>query len=161
MSPEVLRGEELNEKADVYSFAIVCWEIYERKEPFKHHTSYSKFVKAVCDYQERPPLPPDMHCKLKKLISDCWQDNPSLRPSFGEIIQILDDIELNCALGDDIDAQKLWIKIIVKNEAVPFNFFAKRMYHYLGMEPPDTNSIEYQCLQAIIAINDNREESSK
>ena len=31
MSPEVMSGEHFNEKADIYSFGIVLWEILTRK----------------------------------------------------------------------------------------------------------------------------------
>jgi serine/threonine protein kinase len=31
MAPEVLRGEHFDEKADVYSFSIILWEILHRK----------------------------------------------------------------------------------------------------------------------------------
>lgn len=68
MSPEVLRGKPLNEKSDVYSFAIVLWEVMTRKEPFETHDSYNNFVRAVCDKRERPPIPADVPAPIKKLM---------------------------------------------------------------------------------------------
>ena len=47
MSPEVMMGAPFNEKADVYSFGIVLWEILTFTEPFPHHTNVPGFVKAV------------------------------------------------------------------------------------------------------------------
>jgi len=35
MAPEVMAAEIFNEKADVYSFGIVLWEILTRREPFE------------------------------------------------------------------------------------------------------------------------------
>eukprot|EP00897_Mesotaenium_endlicherianum_P003302 jgi/Mesen1/29/ME1078911C05710 len=35
MAPEVLEQEPYNEKADVYSYGIVLWELVTREEPFK------------------------------------------------------------------------------------------------------------------------------
>ena len=34
MAPEILLGKQFNEKADIYSFGIILWQIYTRKEPF-------------------------------------------------------------------------------------------------------------------------------
>jgi serine/threonine protein kinase len=47
MAPEVMMGAPFNEKADVYSFAIVLWEMLTFTEPFPHHTNVPGFVKAV------------------------------------------------------------------------------------------------------------------
>lgn len=160
MSPEVLRGEELNEKADVYSFAIVCWEIYERKEPFDHHDSYTTFVNAICNEKERPPLSDKMHPKLKKLISDCWQDNPELRPSFSQIITTLEDIMISCAVSDP-DAQNLWKKVADTKTKIPFRTFAQRLWYSVDMGAPDIDSDEYLCMESLLAEQDKKEETGK
>ena len=47
MAPEVLEGKEFSTSADVYSFGIVLWEIYTRKEPFNQFRNYQKFKEAV------------------------------------------------------------------------------------------------------------------
>lgn len=46
MAPEVMMGAPFNEKADVYSFGIVLWEILTFTEPFPHHTNVPGFVKV-------------------------------------------------------------------------------------------------------------------
>lgn len=38
---EVLKGEQYNEMADVYSYAIVLYELYTRQFPF-HEYDYAK-----------------------------------------------------------------------------------------------------------------------
>lgn len=159
MSPEVLKGKELNEKADVYSFAIVCWEIFERKEPFENHDSYSTFVNAVCDLKERPPLSNKMHPSLRKLISDCWNEDSDARPSFGQIIPILEELTVTCALSD-IDGQNLWKRVADKKDSVPFRKFAERLWNYVVASSPDEDSIAYQCVEAVLSQHNKREETS-
>ena len=58
MAPEVLQGMPLDEKADVYSYGIVLWELFTETEPFAEHSQFKTFVRAVCQLQERPPIPP-------------------------------------------------------------------------------------------------------
>jgi serine/threonine protein kinase len=53
MSPEVLRGESITEKTDVYSFGIVLWEMYTGMDPFEHHDDIEVFIHAVCVNQVR------------------------------------------------------------------------------------------------------------
>ncbi len=92
MAPEVMQFKEFNEKADVYSFGIVLWEILTRKEPFPHHNNFEVFRNAVCVKGERPEIPSDTEPSLKRLIESCWVGDPKLRPSFKEIIDQLDNI---------------------------------------------------------------------
>jgi serine/threonine protein kinase len=35
MAPEMLLGQPFDEKADIYSFGIVLWELYTGEEPYK------------------------------------------------------------------------------------------------------------------------------
>eukprot|EP01120_Amphizonella_sp_Union-15-10_P011096 TRINITY_DN4615_c0_g1_i3.p1 TRINITY_DN4615_c0_g1~~TRINITY_DN4615_c0_g1_i3.p1 ORF type:complete len:254 (-),score=42.75 TRINITY_DN4615_c0_g1_i3:23-784(-) len=44
MSPEVLLGKPLSEKADIYSYGIVLWEVLTRTEPFDHMDSYLSLI---------------------------------------------------------------------------------------------------------------------
>lgn len=37
-----------------------------------------------------------------------WNEDPSARPSFDQIINYLDEAMIECALDNDMDAQGLW-----------------------------------------------------
>lgn len=39
MAPELLEGKPYNEKADVYSFGILAWEILSQKLPYSEYSS--------------------------------------------------------------------------------------------------------------------------
>ena len=53
MSPEVLRNEPYNEKADVFSYGCVLWELYTRQDPYKG-------INAMVGWTDGEPLT----CKL-------------------------------------------------------------------------------------------------
>jgi serine/threonine protein kinase len=70
--------------ADVYSFAMTCYEILTGEVPFEEYgftrTQYDEVVKGL-----RPTLPPHLDAGLKELLVQCWHDDPVQRPNFAEI----------------------------------------------------------------------------
>ena len=40
MSPELITGGEISIKTDVYSFAVILWEMYSRKNPYQGLSVY-------------------------------------------------------------------------------------------------------------------------
>lgn len=72
MAPEVLEGKEFSTSADVYSFGIVLWEIYTRKDPFSQFRNYQKFKEAVARQGVRPVIPADCPASLRALMEKCW-----------------------------------------------------------------------------------------
>ncbi|KAK4744343.1 hypothetical protein SAY87_010655 [Trapa incisa] len=90
MAPEMIKEKHHTKKVDVYSFAIVLWEILTALIPFDDMTP-EQAAFAVCQKNARPPMP--SHCPeaLQHLISRCWSSNPNKRPHFDEIVSILED----------------------------------------------------------------------
>jgi hypothetical protein len=107
MAPEVMMFKEFNEKADVYSFGIVLWEILTRKEPFSHHKKFDVFREAICQKHERPPIPEDAPTSLKQLLEACWAPDPKVRPSFRDVVHRLEEIIVDVAINDEV-GRKIW-----------------------------------------------------
>jgi len=112
MAPEVLLGHAFNEKADVYSFGLVLWQICSRQELFPQFDNLDTFIRAICYNHQRPPIPPDTPTALVELITSCWQANPDARPSFSQIVDTLNSIIVDCAIPDEAGASfwKLYFK---------------------------------------------------
>lgn len=89
MAPELLRRESKNTPAtDVYSFGIILYEVYARREPYDDDDGSSKDILAqIADraMQKRPPFPRNMTDSVRLLMKDCLGDDPTERPSFEEI----------------------------------------------------------------------------
>jgi len=84
MAPEVLQGTEYTERADIFSFAMVAYEVLYRLVPFERYDPTS--VAGMISQGKRPELDvPEAPPRLLDLIRHCWDQNPANRPSFGEI----------------------------------------------------------------------------
>ncbi|KAL1543711.1 non-specific serine/threonine protein kinase [Salvia divinorum] len=83
MAPEVINHQPYDQKADVFSFAIVLWELVTAKVPYDNMTP----LQAALGVRQglRPELPINEHPKILSLMQRCWEAIPSKRPSFSEI----------------------------------------------------------------------------
>ena len=93
MAPEIVDSPDarINKKCDVYSYAMVLYELVALELPFKDGTDKRAMVDAVTG--KRPSLPEsDSECApfLRRLITACWDADPKARPSFEEINVTLD-----------------------------------------------------------------------
>ena len=89
MSPEVALGKDYGLKADVYSFAYVLWQLATLKIPFEGITPGMHARKVLID-NARPKV--DNQCgstRTRQLIIECWDRSPESRPSFEEILKVL------------------------------------------------------------------------
>ncbi|XP_027149496.1 serine/threonine-protein kinase STY46-like [Coffea eugenioides] len=91
MAPEVIEHKPYNHKADVFSFGIVLWELLTTKLPYEHMTPLQAAV-GVVQKGLRPSIPRQTHPLVVELLERCWQQDPSSRPEFSEIVEILQDM---------------------------------------------------------------------
>ena len=116
LAPEVINTEtlEYDERSDVYSFGMVCYEVFARKIPFceyyeqflrnGHFNKWGCIAQIINDHL-RPTLPSTVPGKLRRLIEQCWSSEPSARPSFGIIVSTLKDLmkEKSMTLTEEIE----------------------------------------------------------
>jgi serine/threonine protein kinase len=148
MAPEVLLGKNLTEKVDVYSFAIVFWEMITGKEPFTEFSSFNTFVDAVVDNNVRPAIPTDLHPSVTKLIRDCWEAEYYMRPSFKDIITRIESIMVDATLSDKT-AAAMWKNYFAGQTHVPWPKFVTAFYKELK-ETIDVKKVDYRCLRKIL-----------
>lgn len=170
MAPEVMMGESFNEKADVYSFGLILWFLLTTKEPYEEFEDLDAFSRAICLQHVRPKIPEKCDPGLKDLITRCWHSNPSVRPSFSEIVQRIDIIIVDLAIEDSM-GRRFWKEFFLTKDIVPWNDFLNAISKLLGLIPPQNSSLpmtyilnhcpevlrdsntelEINCLKAILA----------
>ncbi|KAJ9559458.1 hypothetical protein OSB04_014072 [Centaurea solstitialis] len=92
MAPEILRDEPVNEKADVYSYGVILWEITTEKIPWEG-LNPAQVVAAVGFKAKRLEIPKDVDPLWASLIKSCWRNEPWSRPTFQEILNTLKSLE--------------------------------------------------------------------
>ena len=92
MAPEVLQHESYSNMADVYSFAVVLWQLISCKEPYVN-VSQIEVARKVALERARPPLLNGTPKVIATLIQACWSENPDSRLPFEKICEMLLDIQ--------------------------------------------------------------------
>lgn len=88
MAPEVLRGEPHSFKSDVFSFAILLNEMISAELPF-HGMDPRDVGQRVVSEDLRPVIPRSCQRSLVNIIQQCWASVPSTRPSFAQVVNLL------------------------------------------------------------------------
>mmetsp|Transcript_36247 Transcript_36247/g.104375 ORF Transcript_36247/g.104375 Transcript_36247/m.104375 type:complete len:294 (+) Transcript_36247:116-997(+) len=95
MAPEVFTGTVYDEKVDVYSYGMILFEIVCREIPFEEEEPAA--VGRLTVQGARPDLeavPPDCPPDLRQLMILCWAHDPTDRPDFTKILDILKNVDL-------------------------------------------------------------------
>lgn len=84
MAPEVIEHRPYDEKADVFSFGVVIWELLTCKVPYSDMTPLQAAV-GVVQKGLRPGIPPNCPGPLAEVLEACWAQLPASRPSFRDL----------------------------------------------------------------------------
>lgn len=96
---QVIRMETYDTKCDVYSFAVLLWEILCLKQAFKGLTP-TEFVERVVTKRERMTVPKTLPSLVRLLLPEAWDDQPMRRPDMKRVA-ILIRGDLNDLTHDD------------------------------------------------------------
>jgi len=76
-----------SDKTDVYSFAIVMWEVLTRKVPYEDRNMMTVALDVING--NRPPIPSDCPENFAKIMQKCWMGKSADRPTMDEVVQYL------------------------------------------------------------------------
>ena len=78
VSPEQATGEQVTAASDIYSLAVVAYELFAGRPPFERDTPLALALAHVND--PPPPLPDTVPWLVAELIQSALAKDPSLRP---------------------------------------------------------------------------------
>lgn len=94
-APEDFVGDSSRSSAasDIFAFGLILWELFTGEQPSRLRAE--EIRTRLRTHGEREPIPINpRHCPpaFAELMRDCWQENPSARPSAEKIVQYLLEI---------------------------------------------------------------------
>jgi hypothetical protein len=100
----------------VYSFGIILWQMYTLQELFPEYDNISDFKHAISVLGIRPTIPkidPTLSINrstplsLRNLMTACWHTERRRRPSFPEIVVLLNEVLIDLYI-DDKNGANFW-----------------------------------------------------
>lgn len=88
MAPEVIKHAKYDERIDVFSFAIILWELLTSRLPYADMPSLAAAA-GVVERGLRPPVPADAPPAVADLMQRCWAADAAMRPPFTRICEEL------------------------------------------------------------------------
>uniref|UniRef100_A0A7S3R324 Protein kinase domain-containing protein n=1 Tax=Dunaliella tertiolecta TaxID=3047 RepID=A0A7S3R324_DUNTE len=95
-APEVIRDFVLGPAGDVYSFAIIMWEMLTWKQPYEDMMS-AQVIFSTVTTDFRPSVeegdvagnPGVTLPQFKELMEQCWSPDANKRPTFKRVVEVL------------------------------------------------------------------------
>uniref|UniRef100_A0A3Q1IPQ2 receptor protein-tyrosine kinase n=1 Tax=Anabas testudineus TaxID=64144 RepID=A0A3Q1IPQ2_ANATE len=93
-APEAISYRKFTTASDVWSYGIVMWEVVSYGERPYWDMNNQDVIKAI-EEGYRLPAPMDCPVVLHQLMLDCWERERAERPTFSQILNMLDKLIRN------------------------------------------------------------------
>ncbi|KAM3866286.1 ephrin type-A receptor 4-like [Diretmus argenteus] len=93
-APEAIAYRKFTSASDIWSYGIVMWEVVSYGERPYWDMNNQDVIKAI-EEGYRLPAPMDCPVVLHQLMLDCWERERAERPTFSQILNMLDKLIRN------------------------------------------------------------------
>ncbi|XP_029424790.1 mitogen-activated protein kinase kinase kinase 21 isoform X1 [Nannospalax galili] len=92
MAPEVIRSSLFSKGSDIWSYGVLLWELLTGEVPYRGIDGLA-VAYGVAVNKLTLPIPSTCPEPFARLMKECWEQDPHIRPSFALILQQLTAIE--------------------------------------------------------------------
>ncbi|GES76239.1 kinase-like domain-containing protein [Rhizophagus clarus] len=144
IAPEVISGKNTSKESDIYSVAMLMWEISSGQPPFNdYENDYNLALKIINGM--RPKVVPGTPLKYENLMKQCWDADPSKRLN---IITLDDEIRKLLQSYQDTVNESPQLKTHNKNSPITnytsSKLFTSKIYEFKNLPEPRNATEEEQ-----------------
>uniref|UniRef100_A0A672JJA5 Mitogen-activated protein kinase kinase kinase n=1 Tax=Salarias fasciatus TaxID=181472 RepID=A0A672JJA5_SALFA len=92
MAPEVIKSSLFSKGSDIWSYGVLLWELLTGEVPYRGIDGLA-VAYGVAVNKLTLPIPSTCPEPFAKLMEECWDQDPHVRPSFSCILEQLSAIE--------------------------------------------------------------------
>jgi Protein kinase domain len=99
MAPEIAKKKPYNAKIDVFSFAILCWQLLALEKPFANHKDSEAALGRILQGERPPlkaieelPLSAEDNQTLQQFLQKGWSKKIEERPTMAVVHKLLSKI---------------------------------------------------------------------
>nr|XP_058165509.1 mitogen-activated protein kinase kinase kinase 21 isoform X2 [Dasypus novemcinctus] len=92
MAPEVIKSSLFTKGSDIWSYGVLLWELLTGEVPYRGIDGLA-VAYGVAVNKLTLPIPSTCPEPFAKLMKECWEQDPHIRPSFALILEQLTAIE--------------------------------------------------------------------
>ena len=147
------------ERADLFSFGIVLWELLTQEEPYKDEfEDLEEFIEAIVGDGERPPIPDSCPPSMRELLLALYDADPEKRPTFNEMLhnRVFDHILIEATISDPT-GQQFWKAHHLEADTVDWATFLNS-YRLFSRLPKESFSETKPVIKALRKVLTNKDD---